>query len=487
MKVKTTIKNQVRLLLLSAAICCLGAVCLSVLSTSDVLRETRRLFRSNSALSQFYYDVGQMDVAARSWLYSDSQEDEQEYQQCIALARQDLEEICADGDEQLIWRFGRLSNMLDYYENHLTAFAEENTDVYKAYQQLQYQCKLIQGTANTYYGFLSDFLQSNSDRIQAQWEMRFCSQMLLLGLFLIVGIAVNLYTSKRVLVPIRTMIENTRRVQQGDFQLLPVNKAPEELMVMASVFSEMASRIEQNIEVIKKNAQLEQMLLQKESNRLAMQNLLTQAELHSLQAQINPHFLFNTLSMISKSAYLSQDVTTSELIDRLAGFLRYALDKSNTNSTLWEEVASIEDYFFIQKKRFGEKLHLSIDMEESVPNLPMPAIILQPLVENSIKHGMGAESGEMELSIKIRYRNGKIRILVEDDGVGMSPDQLEGIHSCLKLGLESSSGTKGASIGLTNVYRRMKMYFGAEMQFNIDSEENCGTLITISLPCEEEA
>lgn len=111
--------------------------------------------------------------------------------------------------------------------------------------------------------------------------------------------------------------------------------------------------------------------------------------------------------------------------------------------------------------------------------------MLQPLVENAIKHGVGPLTEEAVISLKVRYRDGHARIQIEDNGVGMSAEQLEELQSCLKLGLGSSNGGNGTGIGLTNVYRRLRMYFGADLQFTIESEENCGTLITISLPVEE--
>lgn len=116
----------------------------------------------------------------------------------------------------------------------------------------------------------------------------------------------------------------------------------------------------------------------------------------------------------------------------------------------------------------------------------MPAIILQPLVENAIKHGIDAMTTEAVISLKVRQRQRQIMIQIEDNGVGMSAEVLEHLQSCLRLGLESSGNAHGAGIGLTNVYRRLQMYFGKEMQFTVESEEGCGTLITICLPVEEE-
>lgn len=487
LKIGTSIRKQLYIVLALTAFLCISVVLVSGLSTREVIQSARALFTSNSTLSDFYTTVEKMDASARDWVYSGEAEDYRSYQHLAQLARNDLEQISTSGDVQLAWRLSRLENMLDYYHKPLDEFRAGKRSAYETYNELAYRCRLIRNTTTKYYTYLAEYLQSNAETIQARWKSRWMMQLVTLSLFALAGIAVSGYYSKSILRPIQIMMENARRIQKGDFNLKPIGQASAELAVMANTFSEMAGQVEKNMDVLKENAQLEQMLLREESEHLAMQNLVTQAELRSLQAQINPHFLFNTLSMISKSAYLSQDTTTSELIDRLAGFLRYALDKSSTTSTLREEINSIENYLFIQKKRFSGRLDFLVDVAEQVPNLKMPAIVLQPLVENAIQHGIGPLAEEMVISLKVRNWDGRVRIQIEDNGIGMSAEQLETLQSCLKLGLESSSRISGTGIGLTNVYRRLKIYYGNDVQFNIESEENCGTLITISLPSEVES
>ena len=485
-KICSSIRTQIHAVLVLSAALCVSVVLLSSTSTQEAIRGTRTFFDCNSALSNFYVTVDRMDSFARDWVYSGDQLDYENYQRQAGLARQEMETIRALGDEEVSWRLGRLENMLNYYQQPIDQLMAGETAVYETYNMLSYRCMLIRNTATTYYAYLADYLQESADAVQARWQKKWIAQMAALTLLVGAGMFISSSYSKGILRPIQTMTQNARKVQHGDFQLEPVERAPSELAVMADAFAEMAGQVEQNIDVLKKNAQLEQILLRKESERLSMQNLVTQAELRSLQAQINPHFLFNTLSMISKSAYLSHDATTSELIDRLAQFLRYALDKSSTTSTLREEIQSIENYLFIQKKRFAGRLDFVVDVPDQIPNLQMPAIVLQPLVENAIKHGVDPLTEEAVISLKVRASGRRVRIQIEDNGIGMSAQQLEELQSYLDLGLDSSSGGRDGGIGLSNVYRRLRVYFGGNFQFSIESEENCGTLITISLPVEED-
>lgn len=486
MKVCSSIRTQLYTVLVLSAALCISVVLLSSTSTQEAIEGTRTFFDCNSALSNFYVTVDKMDSFARDWVYSGNPADYENYQQQVKLACQELHVIRSLGDSQMAWRLGRLENMLHYYQEPIDKLLAGEAAVYETYNMLSYRCGLIRNTATTYYTYLAEYLQESADAVQARWQKKWVIQVAAMTLLVGAGMFISSSYSKGILRPIQTMTQNARKVQHGDFHLQPVEKAPAELAVMADAFAEMAGQVEQNIDILKKNAQLEQILLRQESERLSMQNLVTQAELRSLQAQINPHFLFNTLSMISKSAYLSHDATTSELIDRLAQFLRYALDKSSTTSTLQEEINSIENYLFIQKKRFAGRLDFVVDVPQEIPRLKMPAIVLQPLVENAIKHGVDPLTEEAVISLKVRTSDRRVRIQIEDNGIGMSAQQLENLQSYLKLGLDSSSGGKGGGIGLTNVYRRLKVYFGGDLQFNIESEENCGTLITISLPMEEE-
>lgn len=485
LRVGTSIRMQFYVFLTLTAVLCVSVVLLSLASTQEVIQSTNTFFDCNRSLSDFYTAINEMDISARNWVYSGSDADYESYLQAAKTARRELGQIRSNGDRQLIWRIGLLENMMVYYEKPIHAYLAGQQNTYQTYSELLYRCSLICDTATDYHNYLADFMQEHAGATQARWRQKCVMQIAALLVLILVGMTISNFYSKSILRPIQVLTENARRVQRGDFHLEPIGQASAELAVMADAFAEMASHVEENIDVVKKNSQLEQMVLRQESERLTMQNLVTQAELRTLQAQINPHFLFNTLSMISKSAYLSHDNTTSELIDRLAEFLRYALDKSNTTSTLQEEINSIQNYLFIQKKRFSGRLDFVVDIADDIPPLQMPAIVLQPLVENAIKHGVGPLMEEAIISLKVRFREGRIRIQIEDNGVGMSAEQVEELQSRLKLGLGSSNGGDRAGIGLTNVYHRLKMYFGAELQFTIESEENCGTLITISLPVEE--
>jgi two-component system, LytTR family, sensor kinase len=204
--------------------------------------------------------------------------------------------------------------------------------------------------------------------------------------------------------------------------------------------------------------------------------LLLQARMEALQNQINPHFLFNTLNSVSSLVRFDPD-TARELIIKLARILRRLLNSSEAFVPLREEVEFIDNYLDIEVVRFGrDKLRVVKELEPESLEMLVPAMLLQPLVENSIKHGLASkiEGG----SIYLRSRRGAKAVIieVEDDGVGMGAAQL----------IEKPNGLGGTGIGMANVAERLKVLYGDTARMTIDSHDGKGTLVRLRLPILQE-
>jgi two-component system LytT family sensor kinase len=201
------------------------------------------------------------------------------------------------------------------------------------------------------------------------------------------------------------------------------------------------------------------------------ERLLLQARMTALQNQINPHFLFNTLNSISSLVRFDPD-TAREMIQKLASILRRLLHSTDSFVPLREEVAFIDNYLDIEVVRFGrDKLRVVKDLDPASLEAMVPSMILQPLVENSIKHGLAPKVEGGSITLRSRVIKTRLIIEVEDDGVGMAATQAPG-------GGEAS----GAGIGMANVAERLQVLYGDAAKMIIDGRDGSGTLVRLRLP-----
>jgi two-component system LytT family sensor kinase len=197
------------------------------------------------------------------------------------------------------------------------------------------------------------------------------------------------------------------------------------------------------------------------------EKLLMAARVEALASQINPHFLFNTLTSIS-SLIRSNPETARTLITKLSGLLRRLLRSQDHFVTLKEELDAVDEYLDIESMRFGPKLQVEKDISPDVLGVVVPSMILQPLVENSIKHGLARKVGDGRITIRSHRDNGHAIIEVIDDGLGISG---EGLETAMQGG-----------IGLRNVNERLQVIYGKNYQLKLDSQPGRGTVARVEIP-----
>ena len=199
----------------------------------------------------------------------------------------------------------------------------------------------------------------------------------------------------------------------------------------------------------------------------SQQRLLNEARLAALTRQINPHFLFNTLNSVS-SLIRTDPETARSVIYRLSNILRRLLRKTDNLSPLREELQFIDDYMGIELVRFGDKLKFVKEIDAETLDRLVPSMVLQPLVENSIKHGLSSKVEGGMIRLRSRLEGGRLHLLVEDDGVGIPEARLATLFE--------------QGIGISNVNERLKVLFGNDYRMWIDSRPGHGTLTEIELP-----
>ncbi|AEF93378.1 putative signal transduction histidine kinase [Desulfotomaculum nigrificans CO-1-SRB] len=201
--------------------------------------------------------------------------------------------------------------------------------------------------------------------------------------------------------------------------------------------------------------------------------LATKAELDALQAQINPHFLFNTINTISMFTRTNPE-TARRLLIRLSSFFRHSLKRHGRFITLEEELEYIHTYLVLEKARFREKLRVLRNIDKSLLQYNIPVLTVQPLVENAVRHGITPKEGQGTVQISAQLHGDEIEIAITDDGVGIPPEIMPKI---LEPGFGSGSG-----VGLSNVNERLKILFGEDHGLHIESEPGQGTAVWLRVP-----
>jgi two-component system LytT family sensor kinase len=199
----------------------------------------------------------------------------------------------------------------------------------------------------------------------------------------------------------------------------------------------------------------------------SQQLLLNEARLAALQRQINPHFLFNTLNSVA-SLIRTDPTQARTVVYKLSNILRRLLRKQENFSPLREELSFIEDYLAIEMVRFGDKLTFVRDIDKDTLDRLAPSMLLQPIIENSIRHGLSSKVEGGTIRLKSRLGDGKLRLIIEDNGVGIPEGKLARLFD--------------QGIGISNVNERLKVLFGEDYRMSIDSKPGEGTVTEIEIP-----
>lgn len=231
---------------------------------------------------------------------------------------------------------------------------------------------------------------------------------------------------------------------------------------------------------------LDSMAIKQKNAEILMKN----AEINNLQDQINPHFLYNTLEVIRGEALLNGDRKIADMTASLANYFRYNISRRETFVFLKDELKNSMNYFNIQKNRFGDKISCQIvyhDVEESqVENCYIPKLLLQPVIENAIYHGLELKMGEGNIKIHITAADSSLKINVADDGLGMSQEKVDELNRDYEDGEEEESSETGGrrhnGVAIRNIKKRLKLYWGDAAYMVIVSDLGVGTQVHISMP-----
>ena len=428
-----------------------------------------RIFEGYSDLQQYYEAVKQCGDDMKKYLTVGEEEYLNEYKLSMLRAKTGIRDLLENPIMNDKWRFHLLKNMLIEYEGSVQELMEQymkNEDAasYRSYyEHFLKNERLIQETATNYYHIVTETMDKQKSKLSV-------AQALTYLMIIITSLTILFWTryiSKlfyhTISKPLQKVLESIALIKQGEYNLEMEPQSSLEMEEICVALEEMAGKIALNMETQKEKAELEKKL--------------AKSELKMLQNQINPHFLFNTLNTIYCMAEQEGAFDASDMLLKTSHLLRYSLEMQNRLSDFERELNALEYYIEIQKKRFDDKItfHIDIDNDKEIKKTSIPAMILQPLVENAIQHGLKNCVKDGAVTIQIERQGHRLIIRVSDNGQGMSQAELKQL-------IENDYHKKdGEGLGLYNVVHRLQMYYqDFDVAIKSDIGEGFEILLTVS-------
>lgn len=277
----------------------------------------------------------------------------------------------------------------------------------------------------------------------------------------IIFLSISVMLTESLTNPLKYMIDTMMEIKKGNTSLRMTNLKNDEIGKLGEAFNDMLNQIES--------------LIAKEYHLKLQAN---HAEYKALQAQVNPHFLYNTLDTMSSIAAAQQCSSVSGLCKALSNIFRYSIDMKEPLSTIEKEIMHIKNYMYVMNVRMKDSIELDIDVDSELLKEEVPRISIQPLVENSILHGLKDKEGTKKIIIKITTEDNDIVISVIDNGVGMDADKINQQLRHMKL----ENLEEGQSIGLNNINSRVKLLYGEKYGIRVWSERGKGSTVHLHIP-----
>ena len=393
-------------------------------------------------------------------------------------------------DNEMILMQKNIKNMSESYLKII-----DDTVKYKRGRNIE-KYKVSYEDASVMFGYIKTYINSLNNELfkfnSNNYELLLVSlryleviSTVVLLVICIFNVILIVIVTRNITGPLMKLTQAANEVAAGNYEVDLVQvSSRDEVEIVTKAFNTMTVSIHQYITTIKENMELESKMKEKE---LMMTNHLKDAQLKYLQAQINPHFLFNTLNAGAQLAMMEGADKTCLFIENMADFFRSNMKSLDQDSNIRDEIKLVDSYIYILNVRFSGKIHFYKEIDEGLLDVRVPSMILQPVVENAVNYGIRNIDYEGEIRLAV-YKAGEfIDITVTDNGSGMDQETIERV---MKAKIEDREALKqrilsrdSNGIGLGNVINRLRLYYDREEIFKIESEGPYkGTRVTIHIP-----
>lgn len=448
------------------------------------------IFKNNQYLSDISDNVANVQSTLESFLSTSHSETLKNYYRYSASLRktgEDIRDMAYGSDSSLLLHDigSMIITYLDCSDHAVNAKRGRDIEGYITYYT---EASQVYDYINLYIDKLTQnqFQENTKGYTLISGRLGF---VLLINLLIILGVIVFntifiLRMTFKTTQPIISLARAANDISRGNYDVEQVTvHSDDEIGIMAEAFNRMAESIKAQMAAIREKAELETRLKEQEMQNLLMKSHLKETELQALQSQINPHFIFNTLNAGAQLAMFEEADRTCHFIECFASLFRYNLRKLDSPVTLREEIENIDNYIALLKVRFADRITYVQDVDESVVDIPVPCMVLQPLIENAFIHGISELESGGTITLRAKQDSGNYIIEIEDNGVGMSQEKIDQI-----LGEEPQEsrpdGPAGhtTGIGTRNVMQRLRNFFDYDQVLNIISSRPGGTRVIICIP-----
>ena len=486
-----SIRKQLIIYLMLLTLIMLVTSIYSLYNANKFMSKMNNMFDYNRKLSDLSLDIKYIDIELSNYLTTentDSYDRYNKYKNILSKRVSDVGKKAGYDTNHVLYM--DVANMIDSYidESEAAIKGKRSGDI-SLYNTKYRRSQVISGYIKDYINKLNlNQFQDNTElyfNIAREMSMIKKLNIVIILNAVFLSLMLIMWITNKISHPIIKLADAAEEISCGNFDVKDVCVDSEwEIKIMAEAFNKMKKNIKTYIEEIHEQSEIKSRLMDEKMQNLKMKNLLKNAELKSLQSQINPHFLFNTLNAGVELAMMEDAERTEEFIQKLSDLFRYSLKDMDRPVTLREEVDNFYTYTYILKTRFGDSINFETDIDKSVLNQKIPAMIIQPIVENAIIHGIGNMESGGRIRLTIKDYKDMIKAAVEDNGKGMDKNI---IHDVLNLKDFQGEGNEKASghltgIGLKNVIQRMKIFFNTQDVMEIISAVGKGTAVILKIP-----
>lgn len=450
--------------------------------------EMDMVYQDNLHLNEMVLALEDVQDSMTDYLNAKTSDSLEDYYRSEQNYREMIQEL---NDEVTGLSFSRMErNIKNMSENYLetvsqTVEAKRGRNVEKYRIRYENATQLYE-YINTYIGSLNNeqFMHNSENYNKLSEAFRFFEtvSVIVICVVMLANVSIIIRLAGEIISPLKKLSGLADEVAKGNFdiELLEV-QSQDEIGVVTGAFNQMVISIRRYIERIRESMEVERALKEKE---LLMETHLKDAQLKYLQAQINPHFLFNTLNAGAQLAMMEGADRTYEYVQNMAEFFRYNVKKGDETVTLWDEIEMVDNYIYILNVRFSGDIHYEKEIDETLLNIIMPSMILQPIVENCVNHGIREMGGDGKIWLSVYPMDDVVCISVRDNGKGVSKETIQKILNGTYRDEELAAGSNG--IGMDNVIARLKLFTGTDDVISIISEgKDLGTEVILYLQIKE--